>query len=206
MKNLYVIYFKRVFDIFLSLSFLIILSPIFILIVIIQIFFYGNHVFYLQLRAGYLGKKFRIIKFRTMYDKFDSSNDLLPDSQRINYWGKILRSTSLDELPNLLNVVYGHMSLIGPRPIPLHYLQFMNKEQLRRQEVKPGITGYAQVNGRNNITWANKFKLDLIYIQNINFTLDLKIFMKTIFKIFSTKQNLDLGENSFDNYRPNFKD
>ena len=143
----------------------------------------GAGAFFFQERPGKDGKIFRVIKFKTMTDERDSKGDLLPDVVRLTKVGKLVRSTSLDELPQLINVLKGDMALIGPRPLLIQYLPLYNKEQARRHEVRPGITGWAQVNGRNAISWARKFELDVWYVDNISFVIDLKVIVLTIKKV-----------------------
>jgi sugar transferase EpsL len=143
----------------------------------------GSPVLFRQARPGYLGRPFEILKFRTMTGVRDASGALLPDAERLTWLGRFLRSTSLDELPALINVLRGDMSLVGPRPLLMQYLERYTPEQMRRHEVKPGITGWAQVNGRNAITWDQKFSLDVWYVDNQSFWLDLKIIGLTIWKI-----------------------
>ncbi len=179
---------KRMFDFVVSLIILIILFvPILIIIILLLLFNRGAGVFYTQTRTGKDAKLFRIIKFKTMTDERDSMGNLLPDEQRITPLGRFLRFTSLDELPQLINVLKGDMSLVGPRPLLEKYLPLYSKEQFRRHEVKPGITGWAQVNGRNNISWAKKFELDVWYVDNQNFWLDLKILYLTLIKVIKRK-------------------
>ena len=144
----------------------------------------GAGVFFMQQRPGKKGKIFKVIKFKTMTDECDVNGDLLPDEKRLTNVGKFLRSTSMDELPQLINVLKGDMALIGPRPLLPQYLPLYNKEQARRHEVRPGITGWAQVNGRNAISWTKKFELDVWYVDHCSFLLDLKIILLTIKKVF----------------------
>jgi hypothetical protein len=144
----------------------------------------GEGAFFTQKRPGKNGIFFRVIKFKTMTDKCDEDGNLLPDEQRLTKVGKFIRSTSIDELPQLINVLKGDMALVGPRPLLTQYLPLYNKEQMRRHEVRPGITGWAQVNGRNAISWTKKFELDVWYVNNLSFCLDLKIFFLTIKKVF----------------------
>lgn len=174
-------YFKRIFDIIISLVGIIILSPIFIVVTIGLSFANSGKPFFFQSRPGLNGVIFKIIKFKTMNDKVDSSGELLPDSERLTSIGSFVRKTSLDEIPQLFNVLLGHMSIIGPRPLLVSYLDIYNSDQARRHEVRPGITGWAQVNGRNAITWKMKFILDVYYVDNISHT---KIFFMTIKKVF----------------------
>jgi lipopolysaccharide/colanic/teichoic acid biosynthesis glycosyltransferase len=169
-----------------------------------QILFYGKNIFYIDKRSGLNSKEFNLIKFRTMRDSLDSQGRRLSDNLRLTFAGKILRYLSLDELPNLLNVLIGHMSIIGPRPLPSRYLDLMSYNQSRRYLVRPGMTGLAQIRGRNKITWSEKIKYDLEYVAKISFLSDLKILIKTPKNIFSRKPNQDLGDQSIDNYDPNF--
>ena len=171
---------KRVFDFNIALLSLIILSPIMVCLAIAIRLILGAPVFFTQIRPGLHGKPFKIIKFRTMRLAYDESGNLLEDELRLTFFGQFLRSTSLDELPELWNVLKGEMSLVGPRPLLLEYLPLYNSEQLKRHEVRPGITGWAQINGRNSITWEEKFELDLWYIKNQSFLLDFKIILQTI--------------------------
>lgn len=177
--------FKRCFDFILSLMGLIVISPIF-LVVMILLFFYnkGAGAFFTQSRPGKNGKIFKVIKFKSMTDEKDEQGVLLPNEKRITPIGTFIRKTSLDEIPQLINVLKGDMSLIGPRPLRVDYLPLYSKEQSRRHDVRPGITGWAQVNGRNSISWAEKFKLDVWYVDNISFLLDFKIIFLTIKKVF----------------------
>lgn len=175
---------KRLFDIVASLCGLVLLSPI-IAIVAWQIRRkLGSPVLFRQVRPGKNGQPFEMLKFRSMRDAVDANGDPLPDSERMTPFGRKLRSTSLDELPGLWNVLKGDMSLVGPRPLRVEYLPLYNKEQARRHEVRPGVTGWAQVNGRNAISWEDKFKLDVWYVDNRSFLLDLKIILLTIKKVF----------------------
>ena len=177
-------FWKRVIDFTLSLLALAILWPILLLIAIwLHFANKGAGAFFFQERPGKDGKIFRVIKFKTMTDERDSKGDLLSDAARLTKVGKLVRSTSLDELPQLINVLKGDMALIGQRPLLLQYLPLYNKEQARRHEVRPGITGWAQVNGRNAISWARKFELDVWYVDNISFVIDLKVIVLTIKKV-----------------------
>ena len=177
-------FWKRVIDFTLSLLALAILWPILLLIAIwLHFANKGAGAFFFQERPGKDGKIFRVIKFKTMTDERESMGDLLPDVVRLTKVGKLVRSTSLDELPQLINVLKGDMALIGPRPLLIQYLPLYNKEQARRHEVRPGITGWAQVNGRNAISWARKFELDVWYVDNISFVIDLKVIVLTIKKV-----------------------
>ena len=175
---------KRTFDIFASFFGLLILSPV-IAIVAWQIKRkLGSPVLFRQQRPGLNGKAFTMVKFRTMRDAIDKNGNPLPDSERITAFGNFLRSTSLDELPELWNVLKGEMSLVGPRPLLMEYLPLYNQEQMRRHEARPGVTGWAQINGRNAISWEEKFKLDVWYVDNQSFWLDIKILFLTVKKVF----------------------
>jgi lipopolysaccharide/colanic/teichoic acid biosynthesis glycosyltransferase len=175
---------KRFLDFIIALIGLILILPLFVL-VIVGLFF-ANHgkPFFFQIRPGKNGRLFKIIKFKTMNDKKDSEGNLLSDDYRLTKIGAFVRKTSLDEIPQLLNVLKGDMSLIGPRPLLPEYLPLYNESQRRRHEVKPGITGWAQVNGRNAISWEQKFEYDVWYVENVSFLLDLKILYQTIKKVF----------------------
>lgn len=177
-------YFKRVLDIIISLVALIIFSPIFLIVYILVRFNLGSPVIFKQPRPGKKCKIFTMYKFRTMTDKKDENGNLLSDDIRLTRFGKILRSTSLDELPELWNVLKGDMSLVGPRPQLIRDMVFFDKNQIRRQEVLPGLTGLAQVSGRNSISWEQKLSYDLDYIKQITFIGDLKIILSTISKVF----------------------
>lgn len=176
--------FKRILDFILALSGIVILSPVLLLITLILFLANNGKVFYIQKRPGKMLRIIKVIKFKTMTDKRDSTGTLLPDSIRLTSVGKFIRTTSLDELPQLLNVMRGDMSLIGPRPLLMEYLPLYSKEQGQRHKVRPGITGWAQVNGRNTISWQKKFEYDVWYVNNISLRLDLKILLLTIKKVF----------------------
>lgn len=177
-------FFKRVIDFTLALCALLIIWP-FLLIITIWLHFAnkGTGAFFLQERPGKGGKIFRVIKFKTMTDERDGNGNLLPDSERLTKVGKFIRSTSIDELPQLVNVLKGDMSLIGPRPLLPQYLPLYSKEQARRHEVRPGITGWAQCHGRNAISWTKKFELDVWYVDHCSFLIDLEIILLTIKKV-----------------------
>ncbi|MBQ3070248.1 MAG: sugar transferase [Tidjanibacter sp.] len=177
-------FFKRFFDFWIALIALIILSPL-LLVVTIWLHFAnkGAGAFFFQERPGKNAKIFKVIKFKSMTDERDAEGKLLPDAQRLTKVGKFVRSTSIDELPQLINVLKGDMALIGPRPLRVYYLPLYSSEQARRHEVRPGITGWAQCNGRNAISWTEKFKLDVWYVDNISLGLDLKIIFMTIKKV-----------------------
>jgi lipopolysaccharide/colanic/teichoic acid biosynthesis glycosyltransferase len=174
---------KRAFDIFFSIFGLTIVSPIICLISILVLIKLGSPVFFRQTRSGLKGQAFEILKFRTMTDNRNVHGELLSDSSRLTQLGRFLRSTSLDELPELLNVLMGDMSLVGPRPLLVEYLPLYSPEQARRHEILPGITGWAQVNGRNALCWEEKFRLDVWYVDNQSFRLDLKILFLTVKKV-----------------------
>lgn len=174
---------KRSFDILISFFLLIALSPIMAMVTMFVFFNFGLPILFKQVRPGFLGKPFLILKFRTMHEKTNIYGKSLPDHLRVTNFGLNLRSFSLDELPTLWNVLKGEMSLVGPRPLLMEYLPLYNKKQARRHEVKPGITGWAQVNGRNKLSWPDKFNLDVWYVDNQSFLLDLKILIKTFKKV-----------------------
>lgn len=176
--------FKRIIDFLIALIGLIILSPIFVIILIILYFQNDGKPFFFQSRPGMHEKMFNIVKFKTMTDKKDNQGNLLPDADRLTSIGNFIRQTSLDEIPQLMNVLKGDMSLIGPRPLLPQYLPLYNTTQRRRHEVRPGITGWAQVNGRNAISWVKKFELDVWYIDHLSFILDCKIILLTFKKVF----------------------
>lgn len=182
--NLYQNYTKALIDIFISFFALIFLLPIFLVLIIILYFSNeGAGVFFYQERPGKYGKIFKVVKFKTMNDKIDANGELLPSFQRITPIGSFVRKYSLDELPQLWNVLRGDMSLIGPRPLLIQYLPLYSERQKLRHHVKPGITGWAQVNGRNTISWQKKFELDIYYVQNLSFILDVKILFLTFKKV-----------------------
>ena len=177
-------FIKRILDIILSFLALVILSPLLILTAFLIRIKLGAPVFFKQLRPGKNEKFFGILKFRTMTDAKDENGNLLPDEIRLTRFGQFLRSTSIDELPELLNILNGDMSIVGPRPLLVQYLERYNEEQKHRHDVKPGLTGLAQVNGRNGITWEEKFHYDLEYVKNITFYGDCKIIFQTVMKVF----------------------
>jgi lipopolysaccharide/colanic/teichoic acid biosynthesis glycosyltransferase len=178
---------KPIADSLLALLAFIILSPVFTLVCIFLLIANDGKPFFTQIRPGKNSRLFNIIKFKTMNDRKYNNGELLPDEQRLTKIGKFVRKTSLDELPQLLNVIKGDMSFIGPRPLLPEYLPFYSKEQARRHEVKPGITGWAQVNGRNAISWEKKFEYDLWYVNNQSFALDFQIFVKTFKKVLKSE-------------------
>lgn len=187
-------FMKRIIDILISIGVLFISLPLLLFISVLNIFFNKGKIFFLQDRTGHNGKVFQIIKFKTMNDITDANGELLSDGERLTAFGRFLRSTSLDELPTLWNVLSGDMSLVGPRPLLVEYLSRYSKDQLRRLEVNPGITGWAQINGRNSISWEKKFEYDIWYVDNHNILLDIKIIFITIWKVIK-KDNIDSTEN-----------
>lgn len=174
---------KRAFDIAASTSALVVLSPVLAITAYKVKKELGSPVLFRQTRPGLHGKPFEMIKFRTMKDATDKEGNALPDSERLTDFGKKLRASSLDELPELWNVLKGDMSLVGPRPLLMEYLPLYNAEQAKRHNVRPGVTGYAQVNGRNSLSWEDKFKLDTWYVEHQTFLLDMKILLKTVIKV-----------------------
>ncbi|OPC00324.1 UDP-galactose phosphate transferase [Elizabethkingia ursingii] len=180
-------FFKRILDFFIAFIGLLVISPIFLLVAIGLYFANDGKPFFFQARPGLHERIFKIIKFKTMNDKRDFEGNLLSDADRLTSIGAFVRKTSLDEIPQLINVLKGDMSLIGPRPLLPQYLQLYDEIQKRRHEVRPGITGWAQVNGRNAISWGKKFELDVWYVDNISFTTDLKVFFMTFMKVFKSE-------------------
>ena len=181
---MYTKYIKRILDVILSGCALLVLSPVLLVLTVLGAIMMKGNPFFTQLRPGKDEKIFRLVKFRTMSCQKDQDGNLLPDEQRLNKYGKFLRSTSLDELPELLNIFIGNMSVVGPRPLLVQYLPRYNQEQKRRHDVRPGLTGHAQVNGRNAISWEEKFRLDVEYVDTVGFWLDVKIVLQTVGKIF----------------------
>lgn len=181
---MYAKYFKRIIDFCLSLFGIIVLSPIFVVLIILGTVFMRGNPFFTQLRPGKNEKIFKLIKFRTMDNRKDADGKLLPDDVRLNKYGRLLRSTSLDELPELFNILKGDMAIVGPRPLLVQYLPLYSKTQKRRHEVLPGLTGWAQVNGRNSISWTERFKLDIEYVNRISFMLDIEILILTVKAVF----------------------
>lgn len=180
---MYKFFLKRAIEFILSLSGLVFLMPIYLVIIVMVRINLGSPIFFKQERPGLNNKVFNIYKFRTMTNEHDNYGNLLPDETRLTKFGRFLRSTSLDELPSLWSVLKGDMSLIGPRPLLVEYLPFFSENQARRHEVRPGITGWAQVNGRNAISWEEKFELDVWYVDNLSIILDIKIIWLTIIKV-----------------------
>ncbi|RYU90214.1 sugar transferase [Mucilaginibacter terrigena] len=185
--KLYSNFFKPLIDTILALMGFIILSPVFLIVAVLLLIFNRGKAFFLQPRPGKGGRIFRVIKFKTMNDRRGIDGQLLPDAQRITPFGSFVRKTSLDEIPQLLNVIKGDMSLVGPRPLLVEYLPLYTTEQSKRHNVRPGITGWAQVNGRNAISWDEKFKYDIWYVNNISPATDIKIIWMTFSKVFKSE-------------------
>ena len=185
---------KRGIDIFVSVATLIVFSPVIITVsIILATHYHGKTPFFFQKRPGKNEKVFKIIKFKTMTDAKDADGNLLSDDKRLTSTGKFIRKTSLDEIPQLINVLLGTMSIIGPRPLLPQYLELYNEEQKKRHLVRPGITGWAQVNGRNSISWKNKFELDVFYVEHMSFSLDIRILFKTIKKVIKVEDINTIG-------------
>lgn len=198
-------YIKRLFDVIISLTALILLLPVLLAVIVFMYFSNeGAGVFFYQERPGMKGRIFKLIKFKTMNEKKDADGNLLPDLLRITKAGKFVRDTSLDELPQLINVLKGDMSLIGPRPLLKQYLPLYSSEQMRRHDVRPGISGWAQVNGRNNLSWTEKFKYDVWYVDHLSLGLDIKIFVLTILKVFKRDNINNANAASQSITEPNF--
>jgi sugar transferase EpsL len=196
---------KRLFDLSLSILAFFLLSFLMLIMAVLVRLKIGSPVLFRQVRPGLLGQPFTIIKFRTMTDERDKDGNLLPDGKRLTSLGRFLRKTSMDELPELFNVIKGDMSIVGPRPLLMRYLYRYSQEQARRHEVKPGITGWAQVNGRNDITWEQKFKFDVWYVDNHSFRLDLKILGMTIWKILKRDGINQQGHATAEEFNPQFE-
>ena len=194
-------YLKRVFDFILSLVAIVILLPVYIIVAILVRMKLGSPVLFCQERPGLNEKVFKMYKFRTMTDKRDANGELLPDEVRLTKFGKLLRSTSLDELPELFNILKGDMSIVGPRPLLVKYLPLYNEEQKHRHDVRPGLTGLAQVNGRNAISWEQKFKYDVEYVQKVSFLLDVKIVLLTVKKVLVRDGISQAGEATMEEFR-----
>lgn len=177
-------YLKRILDFCLSLLALLVLSPVLLVLTVVGAAVMGGNPFFTQLRPGKNEKIFKLIKFRSMTNKKDADGKLLPDEQRLTKYGKLLRSTSLDELPELINILKGDMSLVGPRPLLVEYLPYYTQEERHRHDVRPGLTGLAQVNGRNNLSWEQKFAYDLEYVNNLTFCMDVRVLAMTVAKVF----------------------
>lgn len=198
---LYKQFFKRFYDILLSGIAILVLSPIFLILIVLGAIKMKGNPFFTQQRPGKNGKIFRLIKFRTMTNQKDKEGNLLPDEVRLTRYGKILRSTSLDELPELFNIFIGNMSIIGPRPLLVKYLPYYTEEENRRHDVRPGLTGLSQVNGRNTLTWEKRFEIDVYYTRNLSLLMDVKIILKTVLSVLH-RSNIVLNElPDFDKYR-----
>jgi len=193
---------KRLFDVIAGMAALVGLSPLLLILIAVIRWKMGSPVLFRQKRPGRLGQPFWLLKFRTMTDYRDGKGSLLPDADRLTRFGRFLRTTSLDELPELLNVLKGDMSLVGPRPLLIQYLERYTPEQARRHEVKPGITGWAQINGRNAITWEDKFKLDVWYVDHQSLWLDAKIILMTIWKIVKREGISQPGQATMEEFKP----
>lgn len=191
---MYYPYIKRLLDIIVSLLGIITLLPLFFIIIVSLKLFQGGHPFFYQKRPGKHNKIFKVIKFKTMNDKTDAQGNLLPDVERLTKIGRFLRATSLDEIPQLFNVLKGDMSLVGPRPLMVRYLPLYSEKQARRHNVQPGITGLAQVKGRNSISWKEKFEYDTYYVDNVSFFLDIKILLLTVKKVL-LRSDINSAEN-----------
>ena len=196
-------FIKPAIDFVLALVGFLFLSPVFVLVTIGLFFANDGKPFFFQLRPGKNGKIFKIIKFKTMTDKKDENGNLLPDADRLTKIGSFVRKTSLDEIPQLLNVIKGDMSLVGPRPLLPKYLELYNDFQRRRNEVKPGITGWAQVNGRNSISWEKKFEYDVWYVDNMSFLLDVKILIMTVLKVVKSEGINEQGQATSEEFKGN---
>lgn len=201
---MYARFFKRLLDFILSLFALIVLSPVLIILIVLGFVFMKGNPFFTQLRPGKDEKIFRLIKFRTMTNQKDKEGNFLPDQARLTKYGKFLRSTSLDELPELFNILIGDMSVVGPRPLAVRYLDFYNETERKRHSVLPGLTGLAQINGRNTVNWPERFAFDLEYVNNISLKLDIEIVLKTIMKVLKHSDVSIRGTGNimdFDKYR-----
>ena len=196
-------FIKPAIDFVLALVGFLFLSPVFVLVAIGLFFANDGKPFFFQLRPGKDGKIFKIIKFKTMTDKKDENGNLLPDADRLTKIGSFVRKTSLDEIPQLLNVIKGDMALVGPRPLLPQYLELYNDFQRRRNEVKPGITGWAQVNGRNSISWEKKFEYDVWYVDNVSFLLDIKILILTVLKVVKSEGINEQGQATSNEFKGN---
>lgn len=192
-RGIYVRIFKRFFDILMSGIAIVLLSPVFLLVALLVRFKLGSPVIFKQERPGFNEKIFKMYKFRTMTDAKDENGELLPDEERLTSFGMKLRSTSLDELPELINIFKGDMSIVGPRPLAVAYLPYYTDEERLRHTVRPGLTGLAQINGRNALSWEDKFKYDIEYVENISMKTDVKIFFGTFTKVFK-RENIGQGE------------
>ncbi|MCX8021065.1 MAG: sugar transferase [Chitinophagaceae bacterium] len=196
-------YIKPVFDRFFAALALVIASPVILLTIIALFFHFNGKVWFVQERPGKGGRPFYLIKFKTMRDVYDAQGSLLPDEHRLTWLGKLIRKTSLDELPQLINVIKGDMSLVGPRPLLTEYLPLYNDFQRRRHEVKPGITGWAQVNGRNEVDWNERFAHDVWYVDHVSFMLDFKIILLTVLKVLKAEGISSKNSATMEKFRGN---
>ena len=197
---------KRLLDLALAIPGIILISPFLLLIALLVRLYHGKPVFFRQLRPGYQGKPFYLYKFRTMTEDLDEQGRLMPDSYRLTRLGTFLRTTSLDELPEVFQVISGKMSLVGPRPLLMQYLERYTPEQARRHEALPGITGWAQINGRNAISWEDKFEMDVWYVDHWSFWLDVKILLLTFWKVLKREGISQPGRSTADEFQGSFKD
>ena len=189
---MYAKYIKRCLDFLIALCVIIVFSPLYLILIIAGAIAMGGNPFFTQERPGWHEKIFKMIKFRTMTNQKDENGELLPDEVRLNAYGRFLRSTSMDELPEMFNILIGDMSLIGPRPLVVRYLPYYTEEEHHRHDVRPGLTGYAQVHGRNYVTWEDKFKMDLWYVNNLTFKTDLQIVWDSIFVVLK-RESIETG-------------
>ncbi len=196
---------KRLFDFFVASMGIIVLIPLFFILYFLILWHIGQPVIFIQMRPGFQGRPFKLYKFRSMTNNKDTKGNLLSDAERLNVFGRFLRASSFDELPTLWNVIKGDMSLVGPRPLLMEYLPLYNKNQKRRHEVKPGITGWAQVNGRNAISWEKKFDFDIWYVDHHNFWIDLKIIVLTLKKVFLREGITESGQVTMSKFTGNTK-
>ena len=196
---------KRLFDFFVASICIIFLIPLFFILYFLILWHIGQPVFFVQMRPGLQGKPFMLYKFRSMTNKKDAKSNLLSDAERLNIFGRFLRASSFDELPTLWNVIKGDMSLVGPRPLLMEYLPLYNKNQKRRHELKPGITGWAQVNGRNAISWKKNFDFDIWYVDHHTFWIDLKIIALTLKKVFLREGITESGQVTMSKFTGNTK-
>ncbi len=192
---------KRIFDIAISMTLIVLFAPLYIIISFLTYLYLGTPIFFFQNRPGLEGKIFKLIKFRTMVNEVNETGNLIDDEKRITPYGHFLRSSSLDELPELLNVIIGDMSLVGPRPLLEEYLDLYDDFELRRHEVRPGITGWAQINGRNHLSWRQKFELDIWYVDNHSILLDIKILVLTILKVLKREGITEEGKVSAQKFK-----
>ncbi len=204
--DMYRKYIKRILDLFFSLTLIVFLLPLGIILTIVLSFTNGGNPFFIQERPGLNGKIFRLIKFRSMNNKRDANGKLLPDTERMTRAGNFIRKTSLDELPQLINIFRGEMSFIGPRPLLVSYLPLYNDFQGRRHEVRPGLTGWAQVNGRNTISWEQKFEMDVWYVDNMNFKNDVKILYLSFIKVLGRRDINSSESQTMELFRGNSND